>query len=245
MDWQAEIPSLPQSIAVLPNDKPRLRAELAWSAAATLDSAIHDWEQMFRRPGREDFDFQTAEEIARAGRAAITTLGLLQVRCQSIKVSEDAPDSFYTGCWPVPPSEMVDRTWYTDPVYDEFVNTQLVLMVTVLWEDVRNLLDLLRQSPDVAFVDTVAVVDDTAFIAAKTLREQRGKKKVTINDRLRLTLLSKPESKGWTVTEWQAELKCSRGAIGKSDVWQELESARKLGKSERRKDRRHRRPKNV
>jgi hypothetical protein len=88
------------------------------------------------------------------------------------------------------------------------------------------------------------VPDTSAFVAAKPLREQRGKK-LTINDRMRLTLLNKPESKGWSVTEWMAELKCSRGGIGNSDVWQELEAARKLGKSERRKDRRHRRLKNV
>lgn len=74
-------------------------------------------------------------------------------------------------------------------------------------------------------------------VAAKTLRDQGGKR-LTIEQRMRLVLFEKPESSGWTITEFQTELQCSRGGIHKTASWQALEAARKLGKAERRKDRR-------
>jgi hypothetical protein len=74
-------------------------------------------------------------------------------------------------------------------------------------------------------------------VAAKTLREQHGKR-LTIDQRMKLVLFEKPESAGWTVTEFQAELKCSRGGVHKTASWQALVAARKLGKSEPRTDRR-------
>jgi hypothetical protein len=187
MAWHAEIPQLPQSIADLPNGKLRRRAENAWSAAQTLDAAIGDWDKLFRR--REDFDFATADEIVRAGRAAITTLGAMRVRCPSIQVSEDAPNSFYAVSWPVPPSEIVDVEWYTDPAHDSEVTSQLAVIITVLGRDVRELIALLQQSPVAAFLDDVddspradqggitdhrtssTLADDPPFVAAKMPHE--------------------------------------------------------------------------
>ncbi len=77
--------------------------------------------------------------------------------------------------------------------------------------------------------------DASGFVVAKTLREQRGQKKLTTNDLMRLELFENPDSKGWSVTEWQNRVKRSRGSIAGSDVWKELEAARKLGKSDRRR----------
>ena len=74
-------------------------------------------------------------------------------------------------------------------------------------------------------------------VPAMTPRVQHGKP-MTIDQRMRLLMDQKPESLGWTVTEFQNELKCSRGGIAKTPCWNMLESARKLGKIERRKDRR-------
>lgn len=75
---------------------------------------------------------------------------------------------------------------------------------------------------------------ESAFIAAKT---QRGKR-MTIDQRMKLVLFEKPESSGWSITEFETELKCSRGGIHKTASWKALEAARKLGKAERRNDRR-------
>ena len=76
----------------------------------------------------------------------------------------------------------------------------------------------------------------SAFVAAKTLREQHGKR-MTIDQRMKLVLFEKPESKGWNISEFQAELECSRGGIHKTATWKALEAARKLGKAERQTDR--------
>jgi hypothetical protein len=73
-------------------------------------------------------------------------------------------------------------------------------------------------------------------VTAKSPRNQGGKR-LTIEQRMKLVLFEKPESSGWTITEFQAELQCSRGGIHKTASWQALEAARKLGKAERRNDR--------
>jgi hypothetical protein len=75
-----------------------------------------------------------------------------------------------------------------------------------------------------------------SFTSRTPVREKKGKK-VTVDQRMKLLLIEKPESSGWTVTKFQKELKCSRGAVGGAPTWQMLESARKLGKNERAKDR--------
>lgn len=75
-------------------------------------------------------------------------------------------------------------------------------------------------------------------------RTKRGRPnepaKYTIEERMKLVLFDKPESSGWSVTEFQAELNCSRGGIHQTTTWKALEAARKLGKTERRNDRRRR-----
>ena len=71
-------------------------------------------------------------------------------------------------------------------------------------------------------------------------RSNNGHEKFTIEQRMKLVLFDKPESAGWTISEFQTELECSRGGVHKTATWQALEAARKLGKTERRKDRRRR-----
>lgn len=74
---------------------------------------------------------------------------------------------------------------------------------------------------------------------AKPLRKKDGKLP-SIDDRMKLLLFNKPESNGWTVSQFVAELKCSRSGVADTATWKMLEAARKLGKAERRKDRRRR-----
>lgn len=90
---------------------------------------------------------------------------------------------------------------------------------------------------DVEACESQIDFDATAIVPAKPLREQRGKR-MTIDQRMKLVLFEKPESSGWSVTQFEAELKCSRAGIHKTASWKALEAARKLGKAERRKDRR-------
>ena len=76
-----------------------------------------------------------------------------------------------------------------------------------------------------------------------TVPSKRGRKTPTTKELMQLALINKPESTGWGITEWQKETKRSRGSIGGCEVWHQLESARKLGKTEKRTDRRQRRSK--
>jgi hypothetical protein len=46
--------------------------------------------------------------------------------------------------------------------------------------------------------------------------------KTTVNSRMLDTVQKTPESVGWTVTQWEAHLGCSRGAIAKAPAWQSL-----------------------
>lgn len=173
MAWQAEIPSLPQSITDLSDGNLRRRAETVWNAGHTLLSAIDGWEQMFRR--RCDFVFERGNEIARAGRAAITTLGALRVRCDSIQASEDSPNSFYAVAWPVPPSDIVDVEWYTDQHNDEQVTTQLSVMMSVLMPDVAGMLAVLQQSPDAAFSDALVAAETPNKVEKDTPPKSGGR----------------------------------------------------------------------
>ena len=63
--------------------------------------------------------------------------------------------------------------------------------------------------------------------------------KLTINKRMLRLLEENPESRGWTVSQFTQELKCSRGGVHKTHTWQALISARKLGRVEKTKDRHH------
>ncbi len=82
-----------------------------------------------------------------------------------------------------------------------------------------------------------AALPQPASVADKPPREQHGKR-MTIDQRMKLVLFEKPESSGWSITEFETELKCSRAGIHKTASWKALEAARKLGKAERRNDRR-------
>lgn len=66
----------------------------------------------------------------------------------------------------------------------------------------------------------------------------KTEKEFTIDQRMKLLLLEQPGSDGWTVQQFASELKCSKGGVHKTDTWQMLNSARKLGKIEKTKDRR-------
>lgn len=152
MSWQADIPSFPKCVNDLPSGPQRRRAESTWDAGHTLLSGIDAWEQMFRRPNA--FDYDKAESISKAGRTAITILGAMRVRCDSIQASEDPMSSFHAIAWPFPPSECLDPEWYTDAAnYRNTVVPQLAMMTQILRPDIENLLDVLRQSVDAAFRD--------------------------------------------------------------------------------------------
>jgi len=65
--------------------------------------------------------------------------------------------------------------------------------------------------------------------STKAAKPAQGKK-TTINARMLDILARHPDCRGWTITQWQQELKCSRGGIHKTDTWRQLEASRKLGK---------------
>ena len=86
-----------------------------------------------------------------------------------------------------------------------------------------------------------AAIEQRQLTKAATSCEQRGKR-MTIDQRMKLLLFENPDSSGWSITKFQTELKCSRGGIHKTASWKALEAARKLGKTDRRTDRRGTKP---
>jgi hypothetical protein len=64
--------------------------------------------------------------------------------------------------------------------------------------------------------------------------------KATVNMRMADEIQKNPNAMGWTITQWQQHLKCSRAAIQGTATWRSLERCRLTKKAERIKDR-HRR----
>ena len=60
----------------------------------------------------------------------------------------------------------------------------------------------------------------------KQEKPKRPRKAATINARMSDEILNNPASHGWTVTKWQQLLKCSRGAVHKTEAWRKLEMMR-------------------
>ena len=94
-----------------------------------------------------------------------------------------------------------------------------------------------RVRPHVEFLASLIQAVGQGDAKAKPPLEQR-EKRMTIDQRMKLMLFDKPESSGWSITEFETELKCSRAGIHKTASWKALDAARKLGKAERRNDRR-------
>jgi hypothetical protein len=56
----------------------------------------------------------------------------------------------------------------------------------------------------------------------------KTQRRATTNARMFDVLTRTPDCRGWTVSRWSAELKCSRGAIHATPIWKELKAARDL-----------------
>ncbi len=58
------------------------------------------------------------------------------------------------------------------------------------------------------------------------MKPRRGR--LMVKERMEATLIKKPEALGWTITEWQKELKCSRGVVQKTETWERLHAQHRL-----------------
>jgi hypothetical protein len=62
--------------------------------------------------------------------------------------------------------------------------------------------------------------------------------KLTVDERMLLTLLKQPEFEGWTSRQWAMHLKCSPSTVVGTKTWKGLTGQRELTKAEHAPDRR-------
>lgn len=74
-----------------------------------------------------------------------------------------------------------------------------------------------------------------------TVEASKGRGK-NVNARMLETILHEPESMGWSAAKWAKHMQCSKGTIGETTTWKDLEMRRERDRAERMKDR-HQRPK--
>ncbi len=68
--------------------------------------------------------------------------------------------------------------------------------------------------------------------------KEKPPRKATINMRMADVLQNEIEAMGWTISQWQAHLKCSRAAIAESKTWSNLTVNRAERKAELQKTKR-------
>jgi hypothetical protein len=76
-----------------------------------------------------------------------------------------------------------------------------------------------------AATNTPAIAGNVEAGNGSTSKTQR---RASTNARMLDVLTRTPDCRGWTVSRWSAELKCSRGAIHAAPTWKELKAARDL-----------------
>ena len=107
-----------------------------------------------------------------------------------------------------------------------------ILPTTLRWHDIPELdwnvanaeLIRIRAAAAAANADVPGVIDEPTNAPMK--------RKATVNALMLDALTTNPESRGWTVTQWQKQIHRSRGAIVKTETWTQLHAARKLIQAE-------------
>ncbi len=79
----------------------------------------------------------------------------------------------------------------------------------------------------------------TKSVEPPTAGESSTKKPGRCNDQMAGMIVSKPESMGWSSTQWSKHLGFARSTIVDTPTWKKLKSARLQDLAERKKDRRH------